>query len=324
MVNVAVIGCGNLGRAHARALAGMAEVDVSHLCDPVVASARELGQEPGLTSARIGAEADAVWSDEQVEAVWITTPNNTHLELATAAVRAGKHVFIEKPMATTMSDCAAILDLAHDSDRLVMPGYKLRFFPMVELARQLVPEPISLHVQVLDGRWPDRGWVNDPQVGGGNIVSQGCHGTDLIRHLAGQDPRQVYAVGGQFYSDRVWTNLSAVYRFDADVSATLSVGDAALPAVTSKFFAQVIGDGIAVTLNDRLTRLTVQRPGEEPEVHTGPEIEWTVEDEAFLTAIRTGSSAPVDALDGWWATAMTESAIHSAQERNPIDLVAPR
>lgn len=323
MVNIAVLGCGKLGTAHADALAGLDGVTVRALCDPVLDNAERLRTHDGLERALVTTDPGQVMADDDIDAVWITTPNDSHLDLTTAAIHAGKHVFVEKPLARTMAECAAIVELARRGDRLVMSGYKMRFFPMVELAREAVPDPISVQVQVLDGRWPEQGWVSDPLIGGGNITSQGCHGTDLIRHLVGRDPEQVYAVGGRFYSERVPTNLSAVYRFADDVSASFTVGDADTPPVTSKFFAQVVGDGISATLTDRLTRLTVHRRGEQPEVHAGPEIDWVVEDSAFVEAIRAGGPAPVDALDGWWATAMTESAIRSAESGEPVDLAPP-
>lgn len=328
MTNVAIIGCGNLGRAHAQALAGMAGVSIAALCDAAPGATTRLHQTlTEATSGRLDPRHDAdpadVLSDGSIEAVWITTPNDSHLDLTVGALEAGKHVFVEKPLARTAEECARIAAAARRTGRLVMTGYKMRYFAMVAMAKELIPDPISVQVTVLDGRWPDDKWVNDPESGGGNVAAQGCHGTDLLRHLVGSDPREVYAVGGRFYSDRVPTNLSAVYRFDGNVAGSLTVGDADTPPATSKFFAQAVGDGCSVTLTDRLTELTFHRSGEDPVRHCGPEAPWEVEDAAFLHAIATGGPSPIDAVDGWYATAMTEYAIRSAADQHPVGIRLP-
>jgi len=322
MVNVAIIGCGKLGKAHATSFPNVPGVRLVALCDPFEEAAVRL-RDTVAPEARITADPADVFADDSIEAVWITTPNDSHRDLALQAIAAGKHVLLEKPMARTIAECEEIVTAARTSSSVVMAGYKLRLFPLVEKVRALIPEPISVQVQVLDGRWPDNNWVNDPANGGGNIAAQGCHGTDLARFLAGRDPRSVYGVGGRFYSDRVPTNVSAVYRFDDDVAATAVIGDADTPPATSKFFAQVIGDGCSATLSNRLTELTYHRAGHDPETFNGPEIPWEVENTAFLDAVRSGGPSPIDALDGWYATAMTELAVRSAASGEVMAFEAP-
>lgn len=322
VLGVGIIGCGKLGSAHAEALGQVNGAELRGLSDPSLSAAEGLRDRLGL-SIPAHPEPETLLSGDDIDAVWITTPNDSHLPLAVAALRAGKHVFVEKPLARTTDECAAVVAAAQASDRLLMAGYKLRFFSLVQRAKEIVPDPISVQVQVLDGRWPDLGWVNDPVIGGGNIASQGCHGTDLARHLVGSDPIEVFGVGGSFYSDRVPTNLSAIYRFAGDVAATVTIGDADTPPATSKFFAQVVGDGVSVTLTDRLTTLTLHRAGAPPEVITGSEVDWAVEDQAFVDAIIAGRGSPVSALDGWWATAMTEEGVRSARTGAAVRFAPP-
>ncbi|MFW6597575.1 Gfo/Idh/MocA family protein [Propionibacteriaceae bacterium Y2011] len=322
MIDIGIIGCGGLGKVHADALTQVPDARVVALCDPVPGAAERV-RDASAPEAACSTDPEQLLADDRLAAIWIATPNDSHADLAIRALSAGKHVFVEKPLARTAEECAAIMAAADAADRLVMAGYKMRFFEMITKARELVPDPISVHVQVLDGRWPDDRWVNDPASGGGNVAAQGCHGTDLIRHLVGKDPREVYAVGGPFYSTRVTTNLSAVYRFDDDVSATLTVGDADTPPATSKFFAQLVGDGVSATCSSRLTELTFHRTGHEPEVFRGPEVPWHVEDAAFCAAITAGGPSPIDARDGWYATAMTEFAITSATEHRPVEITIP-
>ncbi len=322
MLGIGVIGCGKLGSAHAAALAGLDDAELRGLSDPSISAAENLRDRIGIDAA-VHPEPEALLARDDIDAVWIATPNDSHLPLTLAALSAGKHVFVEKPLARTSAECADLVAAARASDRLVMVGYKLRFFSLVQRAKEIVPEPISVQVQVLDNRWPDGSWVNDPAIGGGNIVSQGCHGTDLARHLIGSDPLEVYGVGGQFYSDRVPTNLSAIYRFAGDVAATVTIGDSDTPPATSKFFAQMVGDGVSVSLTNRLTTLTVHRAGEPTEVIEGTEVEWAIEDRAFIDAIADAQVSPISALDGWWATAMAEEGIQSARDQAPVRFTVP-
>ena len=322
MIKVAIVGCGKLGSAHAASFSKVPGIRLVAVCDPVEEAAVRL-RDAAAPDARTATDPADVLADDAIDAVWVTTPNDSHRDLALQAIAAGKHVLLEKPMARTIAECEEIVTAARTASSVLMCGYKLRLFPMVEKARELVSDPIAVQVQVLDGRWPDNGWVNDPANGGGNIAAQGCHGTDLARFLARRDPRAVYGVGGRFYSDRVPTNVSAVYRFDDDIAATVVIGDADTPPGTSKFFAQIVGDGCSATLSRRLTELTYHRTGAEPEVFRGPEVPWEVENAAFVEAIRSGGPSPIDALDGWYATAMTELAVRSATTGEVQQILRP-
>ncbi len=157
----------------------------------VVASTKGLS---GLHAARkfgfemTTTDLDVVLGDPEIDAVVITTRHDSHAALVQAALRAGKHVFVEKPLALSLQELAAI-EAAHSSrpERVLMVGYNRRFAPLVQRAYALladITEPKGFVMTVNAGAVPPGHWTRDPRVGGGRIVGEACHFIDLLRFLA--------------------------------------------------------------------------------------------------------------------------------------------
>ena len=123
-IKVGIIGAGYIGGVHARLLARDERVVVSAVHDVDSERSERLARTVGAVTAY-----DAEQLINGVEAVYITTPNTKHTELALAAIEADKHVFCEKPMATTVDDAKAILDRASASPRVPV-GHNRRFAPV--------------------------------------------------------------------------------------------------------------------------------------------------------------------------------------------------
>lgn len=133
-------------------------------------------------------DTDSVFADQQVDAVVIATRHDSHAELVQAALRAGKHVFVEKPLALSTEDLGAI-QVAHSarSDRVLMVGFNRRFAPQVQKIRSLlhgVGGPQVFLMTVNAGAIPSEHWTQDRRVGGGRIIGEACHFIDLLRFLA--------------------------------------------------------------------------------------------------------------------------------------------
>jgi predicted dehydrogenase len=124
-----------------------------------------------------------------VDTVVIATRHSSHASLALAALRSGKHVFVEKPLCTRLDELVELersIGTASAPPRL-MVGFNRRFAPHVlTLERLLAPlrEPRSFVMTVNAGALPPKHWVADAAVGGGRIVGEACHFIDLLRHLA--------------------------------------------------------------------------------------------------------------------------------------------
>ena len=132
-------------------------------------------------------DVDRVLADPETTAVVLATRHNTHARLVVAALRAGKHVFVEKPLCLTLEEVTEIEGVARTAGRHLMVGFNRRFAPHVDRMRSLlagVPGPRAFVVTVNAGAVPRDHWVQDLDVGGGRILGEACHFIDLVRHLA--------------------------------------------------------------------------------------------------------------------------------------------
>ena len=133
-------------------------------------------------------DLDAVLGDAEVDTLVIATRHASHAPLALRALRAGKHVFLEKPLCLTLPELDELgAELRARPEQRFMLGFNRRFAPHVlELERwlQASAEPRAFVMTVNAGAVPAGHWVLDPEVGGGRIVGEACHYVDLLRYLA--------------------------------------------------------------------------------------------------------------------------------------------
>lgn len=189
-VSLGIIGAGTVARLHADA-AGRAGVRIAGICDVDVERARALAadHEP----ARPTASLDELLGWDDIDAVIVATPNVFHKPLAIEALRAGKHVLLEKPMAMNVAECDQIIAAADACGRFVQMGFVCRGAPAVEAAAPLLAGGAIgsvFHVKASLyrqrgipglGRW----FTTRAQSGGGALMDVGVHLVDLVMHLTG-------------------------------------------------------------------------------------------------------------------------------------------
>ena len=195
MINVAILGAGFMGAAHAtnyRALEGRVRVKT-------VASrtAERAARVAAVVGAELTEDLDAAIRDPEVDAVDICLPTPLHRDAAERAFAAGKHVFLEKPIALTLEDADTIIRAAEQSGRLFMVGLVLRFWPeYVELQRLVAAgelgQPLAVNTHRLSppADWND--WMEDASQSGGVAVDMAIHDFDQLNWLLGE-PRRVFA-----------------------------------------------------------------------------------------------------------------------------------
>lgn len=205
MLNIGILGAGFMGGTHARAFAGLPDVHVagvtSRSADRAAALAREVGAEPFT-------DALALVRDPRVDAVSITLPTHLHREYTTAALEAGKHVLLEKPMALSVPDCDAMIEVAQKNGRILMVAHVLRFWPEYTalvgfLQTGQIGKALSATAQRLAGppRWSD--WLLHPELSGGEVLDLHIHDLDTFNWLFGQ-PRTVYSRGQRSSETNGW------------------------------------------------------------------------------------------------------------------------
>lgn len=194
-MKLGLLGAGAVGRLHANAAAGLANVDVVAVCS--LSSA-----EAGGLAAPHGA---AVFTDHRamlengLDAVIISTPHALHAEMVRDAAAAGVHVLVEKPMATSVEDCDRIIDACESAGVALAVGHIQHFLPDQVAARQAVQDgqigaPIMVHeYRSTDYRPGTRpGWFLDPSIaGGGAVMNIGSHGIDRSSWLVDSLPASV-------------------------------------------------------------------------------------------------------------------------------------
>jgi predicted dehydrogenase len=199
----ALIGFGAIGRFRENSLKNTPGAKLTWIAEPV-AERREAAAKLGYkTSANL---ADALNASD-VDAVIVSTPPHMHREHCEAAFAAGKHVLCEKPLATTVEDAKAILAAARRAGKTLATGYNYRFYPAIAKARELIQQGEIgevVHVKGFAGHpgGPEftHPWVHNPAImGGGALMDNGTHVTDLTLHFLGK-PAKAHG-----YTDsRVW------------------------------------------------------------------------------------------------------------------------
>jgi predicted dehydrogenase len=126
--------------------------------------------------------------DAEVEAVIITTQHNTHAHLVLEALKAKKHVFVEKPLAINRVELEQIKEVYTSQNKTLTVGFNRRFSPFIQEAKQLLGDsevPINVIATMNAGAIPANHWTQDMAVGGGRIIGEACHLIDLITYLSG-------------------------------------------------------------------------------------------------------------------------------------------
>lgn len=155
-------------------------------------SARKYGFKNSTTDYR------TILDDPQVNAVFITTRHNQHVPMAVEALKAGKHVFVEKPLAIDAEGLARVRETYEQSSGLqLMVGFNRRFSQHAIKIKELLAgrsQPATMNMLVNAGYIPSNSWIQDPQVGGGRIIGEGCHWVDLLRFIVDRPIVAVQAV----------------------------------------------------------------------------------------------------------------------------------
>lgn len=184
---VSVVGAGNYAGAVLIPAFKAAGAQLIRIASAGGTSSVHLGRKFGFAEATT--DTAALLADPQADAVVISTRHDTHADYVIRTLAAGKHVFVEKPLALKVADLVRIEEAAKDQPtRWVMVGFNRRFAPQVVKMKQLLagaPGAKTLVMTVNAGAIPANHWTQDPTVGGGRLVGEGCHFVDLLRFLTG-------------------------------------------------------------------------------------------------------------------------------------------
>lgn len=219
-VKYGVIGLGWFGEKHCEALAGIPTVDLCALCTRTKPRLRALGKQFGVP--RLYTNYNEMLADPDLEAVSVVTMWDQHTAPALAALRAGKHVFLEKPMASTVADCRKIVRAAKTAKGSFMVGHICRFNPRYAAAKKEIDAGAVGKIVSIYARRNIPTSVSEGVLGKiGPIIGDGVHDTDLMLWYTGAKVVSAYAqtidVRGLKYPDIGWT----MFRFDSGAVGVL-------------------------------------------------------------------------------------------------------
>lgn len=197
MIRVGIAGVGAAGRAFIPAILAHPEFTLASIADPSPAICEEMQR-----AHQVPAYADfaALLANAAIDAICIATPTEMHAAQAIAALVAGKHVLLEKPMATTVADAEAIFEAARRAGKVLLVGHSHSYDAPIASMRQLV-ESGEVGKPCMANTWCYTDWVYRPRrpeeldvaSGGGVTFRQGAHQFDILRFLCGGLARSVRA-----------------------------------------------------------------------------------------------------------------------------------
>lgn len=324
-VHIAIFGCGRNAHEHARTFRSIDGARLYAYWNRPDDFRLAEAMQAEFGGAYCTDDFQRVVDDPQVDAIYICTMHNDRLRLLDAAAKGGKPVFMEKPLAlpaTLLRDMKRVLD-AHPI--LFQSGFKIRFNTLVRQARAALPNPEILYAHVFDETWPDN-YLNDPNIGGGNVRAQGIYAADSLHILAGSPPVAVTAFARNARQPSgIEDTLCATFEFASGALGALAVADAGSGCGTvSKFFVEAAGGGTSLSLLSRFSRLEVRAADGTETAVTGEEDGFRVQSEAFLDAVRTGGASPNPFVQGAIPSIMIATALEAAAtgQRQIIDIDA--
>jgi predicted dehydrogenase len=325
-LQVGVAGLGYWGPNLARHFASLPGCRLTWCCDPFGAARERIA--PRFPAARMTGELDELLGDPELDAVVLATPVVTHADLAVRVLEAGKHCFVEKPLAQSVSDAERVVEVARAGDRVLMVGHLLEYHPGLRRLKELADSGELGEIYYIYGNRLNLGKLRADE---NALWSLGAHDVSVVLHLAGEEPWEVVAHGESYVRDGVQDVVFCFLRFPSGLSAHLHLSW--LDPHKERRFT-VVGSRRMATFDDMALegKLTVYDKGFDEDsrgygeyiTRSGdifspriPNVEpLRVECEHFVDCIRTGKQPLSDGEDGVRVVRVLE-ALQRSLEASP-------
>lgn len=320
-LRLGLIGAGQFAKAVLLpAFAGNQHVQIHAVATASGLTARDVGQRYGALFCT--SNAAEVIADPAVDAIVIATRHAQHALLAAQAIRAGKAVFVEKPLAITLDSLCDVCDaLQRSAAPRLLVGYNRRFSPLAAKCKKFFAacaEPLFINYRINAGALPANHWALDAKEGGGRILGEVCHFVDFLCYIAGAPPERIFAetlpAKGPRALDR--DSVSIVLRMAGGSMGTIQYiadGDPSAP----KEYVEIFG-GQRTAILENYRSLTLHQGGKATTHRLMNQSKGHTEEiEAFVAAVVQGAPMPIDA-QMLVAVTQTTFLIHSS-----LDLGGP-
>lgn len=276
---------------------------------------------------RFGAEYccsdyEELLNDSRVDIVLIATRNEHHAGQALAALRAGKHVFVEKPMALTLRDCAMLRRAVAETGRQLSVGFNRRFAPLYLEQKRLLASrngPAVINCRINNPTISGSYWMTDP-ASGGAILGEACHFIDLLRWMLESEPLEVtaHSLPTKRAEPIGENNIAATFRFADGSIANLTyctIGSKTSGGERVEVFAQ----GLGASTED-FRRIEVQTSRRKARSRWWAEKGYAAQLADFINSVRKGTAAEVTVEDGARATIIGLALLESARTLRPCTI----
>jgi predicted dehydrogenase len=327
-LRVAVIGPGRISRAHLVAIRNNTSVaELAAIVGLPSEHERTVALATEFAAGRACDDLDAALADEAIDAVVLTVPNHLHRELAVKALRAGKHVLVEKPLANTVEDADAMIAAAEAAGRVLMVAQCRRFFPAAAEARRRITElgrpldithVLGVHVEDAKTDW----WRSASMTGGLALGLNGPHVIDTILWLMGDEPIRVYAQTSRLRPQK-WEGEDQATVVLTFADGSIATGHLSLNLKPEANERWIVGpQGCMQLSNDRTLVLNGECVvnGKLSAYIDGDE-SFDTQFREFVTAIREGRAPLASAAEVRPSVAVLAAALESAARNQPISLV---
>ena len=326
-VSIGLIGCGPMGRDLAKQAITIDGVRLAAVADVDATKAEEVRKEVG--AGEVVSVEDTLKRDD-IDAVIVATPGWTHADLVVDAFAAGKHVFVEKPMALANDDCTRMIQAGRDAGRKLMVGQVLRYYtPFVHIGEMVrsgrLGEIASVRITRTGFGWGGwiRPWRTKASQCGGVLFEFSVHEMDFMMHVAG-DVAAVHAFANHTvvkevdYPDAVMVNL----HFASGAIGQVSAG---IADRVGTYNGEIVGTEGAVHFNSKKSEI-IERIGDaEPAVTPYAQLaerEQPVRREVreFVEAIMKDAAVTIPGEDGCRVVRVANAAVASAAKGEVVPL----
>lgn len=317
-LKVGIIGAGYIGGVHASILARDERVELAAIYDVDAERAQRLAR---AHDAQVATSPDQLI--DRSDAVYITTPNTQHVSLTLAALDAGKHIFCEKPLATSIADAESVFNKAQRLQSTLQVGHNRRFAPVYATLKQLLADqkPHSAHVKMNRGELLNPVWTGDPTVTGGFLYETPIHMFDMMRFLFGE-VESLHAIGST-HEYREVDDFSILLKFTSGMHATLATAADASWMFPFERVEVFCHHATLVTREMETLVCSTNLEGHftEQSMHQLARDEkwgYVQEDKAFVDAVVNGTPPLVTALDGLMSVELVNAVYESVKTNTTI------
>jgi len=320
-INIGVIGAGSFAQSYLIPNAKSFGASLDTVVTSKGITSKNVAQKFSFNNS--SSEANDVFSNKDINTVFIATPHNSHANYVIESMKAGKNVFVEKPLAMNYEELEDVKNTYEKSKSNLMVGFNRRFAPVsIAIKKEFknIGEPKVINIRVNAGFIPKEHWTQNENLGGGRIIGEMCHFIDLMQYFTDAKPVKVYAdcIDTTNVKLKADDNIAITIKFDDGSLGSLvylANGDKSLP----KELIEVYAGGKTGRIHDfrsgdfhagnKSVKLKLDGKGHKQEV------------QEFLTSLKEGMQSPISFESIYLTTKTTFKIVDSLNTGLPQNII---